>query len=81
MRCTLCSSANEVQFSSEIMIHFKGRKHLVNPGVLAFPQMLVCLDCGSTRFTIPEDTLELLKDRKPLMTTEHKSRSSYREAS
>lgn len=62
MRCRLCSSANEAEFTAEMMIHFSGRKHLENPGVLTFPKMLVCLDCGSTQFTIAETELNLLRE-------------------
>lgn len=69
MSCTLCFSANEVKFNTEIMIHFKGCKHLANPGVLAFPKMLVCLDCGSTRLTITAETLEVLRDENQSLTT------------
>src|SRR5580698_11235648 len=36
-------------FSSEIMIHFAG-KHVDNPGVLVFPSIAVCLDCGVSEF-------------------------------
>jgi hypothetical protein len=61
MSCTLCFSENTLEFSTEMMIHFSGRKHLVNPGVLTFPSMQVCLDCGSTRLTIPETELALLR--------------------
>ena len=82
MSCTLCFSANEVEFSTEMMIHFKGRKHLVNPGVLAFPKMLVCLDCGSTRLAITAETLELLRDgNSPLTTAEHNPCRLYKKAS
>ena len=45
-----------------MMIHFSGRGHLNNPGVLAFSEMLVCLDCGSTRFRIAEKELNLLRE-------------------
>lgn len=65
MSCTLCFSPNEAEFSTEMMIHFSGRKHLLKPGIIAFPEMVVCLDCGSTRFTIPEGTLELLREESP----------------
>ena len=54
MSCKLCSSANEAEFTAEIMIHFSGPRHLQNPGVLTFPTISVCLDCGSTWFVIPE---------------------------
>jgi hypothetical protein len=72
MSCRLCSSMNEAEFTAEIMIHFSGRKHLENPGVLTFPEMLVCLDCGSTRFRIAETELNLLREGyAPLMAAEH----------
>jgi hypothetical protein len=31
--------------------------------------MVVCLDCGATRLTIPEGTLELLRDENTSLTT------------
>ena len=72
MSCRLCSSMNEAEFTAEIMIHFSGGKHLENPGVLTFPEMLVCLDCGSTRFRIAETELNLLREgNTPLMAAEH----------
>jgi hypothetical protein len=52
-----------------MMIHFSGRKHLLQSGVLVFPDMLVCLDCGTTRFTISEETLELLREENTSLTT------------
>ncbi len=62
MSCRLCSSTNEAEFTAEMMIHFSGRKHLENPGVLTFPEILVCLDCGSTRFRIADTELNLLRE-------------------
>jgi len=59
--CRFCSSVNEAEYNAEIMVHFSGRKYLDNPGVLTFPSMLVCLDCGSTQLTIPETELALLR--------------------
>jgi hypothetical protein len=61
VRCELCSSANQAEFTTEMMIHFSGRKHLVDPGVLAIAEVLVCLDCGFSRFKIPETELRLLR--------------------
>ena len=73
MACGLCSSSNEAEFTAEIMIHFSGRKHLENPGVLTFPKMLVCLDCGSTRLTIAEAELKSLREgNAPLAVAERK---------
>ena len=72
MSCSLCSSMNEAEFTAEMMIHFSGRKHLENPGVLTFSEMLVCLDCGSTRLTIAEAELKLLSEgNAPLTAAEH----------
>jgi hypothetical protein len=41
-------------------IHFSGLKNLDNLGVFVFPMLLVCLDCGFSRFTVPETELALL---------------------
>jgi hypothetical protein len=57
MSCPLCTSANQVEFATEINIHFCGAKNIDDPGVLFFPKVLVCLDCGSSRFSTPEDEL------------------------
>jgi hypothetical protein len=74
MSCRLCSSENEAEFTAEIMIHFRDRRHLENPGVLTFPEIAVCLDCGSTRFVIPEAELRLLRDSDAASTSaEHKA--------
>ena len=68
MSCTLCSSTNEAKFNAEVMIHFSGRKHLENPGVLTFPEMSVCLDWGSTQFKIAETELTLLREGNAPLT-------------
>ena len=66
-------SCNLAPFTAEMMIHFSGRKQLENPGVLTFSEMLDCLDCGSTRFTIAEAELKLLREgNSPLTAPEHK---------
>ena len=62
MSCRIYSSTKEAEFTAEMMIHFSGWKHLENPGVLNLSQILVCLDCGSTRFTIAETELTLLRE-------------------
>jgi hypothetical protein len=35
-----------------MMIHFVGLEHLDKPGVLLFPKIKVCLDCGLSRFRL-----------------------------
>ena len=73
MSCRLCSSMNEAEYTAEMLIHFSGRKHLKNPGVLTFSAVLVCLDCGSTRFRITEAELNLLREgNAPLTAAEQK---------
>lgn len=74
MSCRLCCFTNEAEFTAEMMIHFSGRKYLDNLGVLTFSEILVCLDCGSTRFKIAETELNLLRQRNaPFTTAEHQS--------
>jgi hypothetical protein len=58
MPCSQCASFNEANLSAEVMLHFVERvKH---PGLLAFPDVLVCLDCGFSRFNISGAELQLL---------------------
>ena len=62
MACARCNSCNQVEFPSEIAIHFSGREHLDRPHILVFPEILVCLDCGVSRIVIAENDLRLLRD-------------------
>jgi hypothetical protein len=62
MSCAICTSVNQAEFTAEMMIHFKGIKHLANHGVLAFPKVSVCLDCGSSVFTTSETELRALRE-------------------
>jgi hypothetical protein len=52
MVCHSCASTNITTFTSETMIHHTGIKSLPNPGVLVFPKLLVCFDCGVSQFTL-----------------------------
>ena len=61
--CPLCQSANQREFPAEMNVHFPGMKGLDIPSVWLFPTILVCMDCGTTRFTIPEAEREELADR------------------
>jgi len=60
MSCLLCASSNQAEFPTEMMFHFSGIKNLDKPHVLIFPKILVCLECGAARFTVPETELTLL---------------------
>jgi hypothetical protein len=57
MYCLSCGSSKQVELTTEMMIHFLGREHLDQPGVLLFPKIEVCLDCGLSCFTVPETEL------------------------
>ncbi len=60
MACPSCQSDNQAEFNAEMIIHFSGLKNLDNPGVWEFSKLLVCLDCGVSRFTISEPGRGLL---------------------
>ena len=58
MSCPLCGSGNQAELTAEMVIHFTGLKNLDKPGVWVFPkQLLVCLDCGCSHFTVPATEL------------------------
>ena len=61
MCCARCSSPNETEVSAEMMIHFSDPNHLSEPGYLMFTMVLVCLDCGASRFNTPTEELWLLR--------------------
>src|SRR3981081_2753376 len=60
MYCAICASRNQTEFTAEINIHFPGHNNVDHPGVLVFPKVLVCLDCGSSYFSTPEAELSQL---------------------
>jgi hypothetical protein len=62
MNCA-CRSGNQAEFTSEMMIHFSGLRNIDHPGILVFRNVSVCLDCGASRFAIPEAELALLASR------------------
>jgi hypothetical protein len=60
MPCLACLSGNQAEFTAEINIHLRGRENINNPGVLVFPKLRVCLDCGSSHFSTPQAELSQL---------------------
>jgi hypothetical protein len=64
MSCKSCQSQNWRNLNGEIAIHFPGLEGLDKPLVWVFPQLLVCLDCGFTEFTIPEAELRQLGGKR-----------------
>jgi hypothetical protein len=55
--CKSCQSANQEKFSAEMGIHFSELKDIDKPVVWVFPEIVVCLDCGTAEFTVPETEL------------------------
>lgn len=62
MSCRACRSGNQCRFGSEINIHFPGMQGLDKPTVWAFPELVVCLDCGFTELQLEETEQCLLAE-------------------
>ena len=62
MACRSCQSANQLNFGSEINIHFPGLVNLTKPTVSVFPQLLICSDCGFVEFSITKAELRQLTE-------------------
>jgi len=60
MQCPHCTSDTQTELTAEINIHFTGLRNLESPGVLIFPTLVVCLDCGLSWFTVPHDELAVV---------------------
>jgi hypothetical protein len=58
--CKSCGSVNQKKFSAEMGIHFPELKDIDKPVVWVFPEVVVCLDCGTTEFAVPEAELRQL---------------------
>ena len=58
--CQRCESLQLRKFTAEINMHFPGYEGLTKRTVWVFPQLLVCLNCGFTQFSIPESELQRL---------------------
>jgi hypothetical protein len=58
MNCKACGSDEQSRFTGEIGIHFPGLKNIDKPVV--WPELVVCLECGTAEFAVPEAELRLL---------------------
>jgi hypothetical protein len=54
MTCLSCGSTKHAELTAEMLIHSPGLKNIDKPGVWLFPKLLICLNCGSSQFTVPE---------------------------
>ena len=65
MPCKSCGSLNQGTFTGEVAILFPGLKPIDKPILWVFPKLIVCLDCGTTQFTVPKsELLQLAKRRR-----------------
>jgi hypothetical protein len=61
--CLSCGSPRRIKFGSEICLHFPGGLESLNkPLVLMYPQAVVCLDCGTAQFTVPDAELRVIQE-------------------
>ena len=60
MQCKQCLSVRNEKFRAEVAFHFLGLEGLKKPIVWVFPDVLVCLDCGSAVFDVPKKELAVL---------------------
>jgi hypothetical protein len=60
MPCKSCGSTNQSKFTGEIAVHFPGLKNIDKDVVWVFPELVVCLDCGTAEFAVPEPQMRLL---------------------
>jgi hypothetical protein len=61
-QCPSCQPANQRNYPAEMNIHFPGMSGLDIPTVWVFPTILVCMDCGTAMFKIPEAEREELAE-------------------
>jgi hypothetical protein len=45
-----------------VCIHFPGLKNIGKHVLWVFPELVVCLDCGTAEFTVPEAELRQLAE-------------------
>jgi len=78
MTCLLCQSANHVELTAEMVIHFPAPRLLGKPGVWLFPKLEVCLECGFSRFTIPDTKLaSVAKCTKEIRTKDYRGPDGF----
>jgi hypothetical protein len=63
--CKCDSSDKQSKLNGEVAIRFPGLEGLDKTIVFVFPRLEVCLKCGLTQFTIPENELRLLAQDSP----------------
>jgi hypothetical protein len=65
MCCTSCGSKNLGRFKAEMLIHFPGLRNIDRPDVFVFPELMICFDCRSAHFVVPQAELSVLAQDLP----------------
>jgi hypothetical protein len=60
MSCPSCTSGNQAEFATEMNVHLSSLENVDKATVLLFSNLVVCLDCGFSRFTMPKAELAKL---------------------
>ncbi len=55
-----CASPNHRKYISEMGIRSPGLKHIDVAPVWVFPEVVVCFECGTAEFVVPEAELRQL---------------------
>jgi hypothetical protein len=80
MSCRSCQSDRQTRFPSELSVHFPGGLQALDKGqVMIFPELLVCLNCGFTEFSVPEEELRRLAQDAHGSVADARTRKSSQE--
>ena len=60
MSCKSCGSSNQNKYSAEMNLHFPGYAGLERPTVWVFPEVVICIDCGFSEFSVAKPELRKL---------------------
>jgi hypothetical protein len=60
--CRSCAASHLLELSGEICIHFPGFKGLDVEPIFAFPELKVCLYCGSIQSELSTKELDRVKE-------------------
>ena len=63
MPCKSGGSLSKSKFIAEMASCFPGLKNIDKPVEWVFPELVVCLDCGTAEFAVPEAELRQLAKR------------------
>lgn len=66
IRCKFCDSEQLQPFTAEMAVHIPGKKNLDRPQVYVSAKLVVCLNCGTAQFAVPEAQLGQLRRAPPL---------------